>query len=69
MPEENKDLYKNRINALIEEMKKERVDVYFVSGLDCNSSSSSDEYYDTIKYLTGLELKGDASLLVLDDRV
>ena len=69
MIEENKDLYKNRINALREEMKKERVDVYFVSGLDCNLSSSSDEYYDTIKYLTGLELKGDASLLVLDDRV
>lgn len=69
MQKENREVYKRRIKALREEMKKEEIDVYFLSGLDCNLSSSSDEYYDTVSYLTGLTLKGDASILVLEDRV
>lgn len=69
MLKENSEVYKERIKALRNEMRKEDVDVYFVSGLDHNLSSSSEEYYDTISYLTGLELKGDASILVLEDRV
>lgn len=64
----DKITYKNRIAALRREMLMQGIELYVVTGLDSGLASSTDEYWDTLRYLTGFTSKGDGTLLVTMDK-
>lgn len=60
--------YKCRLDALRDEMKKEGIEIFIITGLDPGLSSSYDEHWNTLKFISGFTSKGDGSVLVTKDR-
>lgn len=54
----------DRLSVLRHEMDREDVDCVFVTSLTPSLSASEDEYWDAVKYISGIEASGDAVALV-----
>lgn len=58
----------DRLSVLRHEMDRENVDCVFVTSFTPSLSSSEDEYWDAVKYISAIEAGGDATALVYKDK-
>lgn len=54
----------DRLSVLRHEMDREDVDCVFITSLTPSLGQSDDEYWDAVKYISGIEASGDAVVLV-----
>lgn len=58
----------DRLSVLRHEMDRENVDCVIVTSLNPSLASTDDEYWDAVKYISGVEASGDAVALVYKDK-